>query len=124
MTKDGMSIFVTGGVGFIGRPFLGRMEGSSIGSLLLPTSAAFICAFNLLLFSSLASTAAQPELRHNVHNAGSHTVLSILDHGYHVVIIDNLDNAFEEAYKRMQKLAGDKAKNMKFIKVGLACRQF
>ncbi|KAK9807927.1 hypothetical protein WJX73_003338 [Symbiochloris irregularis] len=67
MAKNGMSIFVTGGVGFI----------------------------------------------------GSHTVLSLLDHGYHVVIIDNLDNAFEEAYKRMQKLAGDKAKNMKFIKADL-----
>jgi hypothetical protein len=48
---------------------------------------------------------------------GSHTVLSLLDHGYRVTIIDNLDNSFEEAYRRMQELAGDKAANMKFIKV-------
>ena len=35
-----------------------------------------------------------------------------------MTIIDNLDNAFQVAYQRMQHLAGDKAKNMKFIKVG------
>ena len=51
--------------------------------------------------------------------AGSHTVLSLLDHGCRVTIIDNLDNAFQVAYQRMQDLAGDKAKNMKFVKVGL-----
>ncbi|KAK9837417.1 hypothetical protein WJX81_000755 [Elliptochloris bilobata] len=47
---------------------------------------------------------------------GSHTVLSLLDHGYTVTITDNLDNAYEEAYRRMQELAGSKAANMKFIK--------
>lgn len=36
-----------------------------------------------------------------------------------MTIIDNLDNAFQIAYERMQKLAGDHAKNMKFIKVGV-----
>lgn len=49
--------------------------------------------------------------------AGSHTVLSLLEHGCKVTIIDNLDNAFEVAYERMQKLAGEHSKNMKFIKV-------
>ncbi len=49
--------------------------------------------------------------------AGSHTVLSLLDHGCKVTIIDNLDNAFQIAYTRMQKLAGDKSKNMTFVKV-------
>lgn len=49
--------------------------------------------------------------------AGSHTVLSLLEHGCKVTIIDNLDNAFQIAYERMQKLAGDQAKNMKFVKV-------
>ena len=44
-------------------------------------------------------------------------MLSLLDHGYAVTIIDNLDNAYEEAYRRMQELAGSKASNMKFIKV-------
>lgn len=48
---------------------------------------------------------------------GSHTVLSLLDHGCKVTIIDNLDNAFQVAYDRMQKLAGDKKSNMTFIKV-------
>ncbi|KAA6418033.1 MAG: UDP-glucose 4-epimerase [Trebouxia sp. A1-2] len=47
---------------------------------------------------------------------GSHTVLSLLDHGCRVTIIDNLDNAFQIAYTRMQKLAGDKSKNMTFVK--------
>lgn len=49
--------------------------------------------------------------------AGSHTVLSLLEHGCKVTIIDNLDNAFQVAYERMQKLAGDNAKNMTFVKV-------
>ena len=49
--------------------------------------------------------------------AGSHTVLSLLQHNCEVTIIDNLDNAFEVVFERMQKLAGDKAHNMKFIKV-------
>lgn len=48
---------------------------------------------------------------------GSHTVLALLETGYRVTIIDNFDNAFEECYARMQKLAGDNAKNMKLIKV-------
>ncbi len=52
-------------------------------------------------------------------NAGSHTVLSLLDHGCKVTIIDNLDNAFQIAYTRMQKLAGDNSKNMTFVKVKL-----
>lgn len=43
-------------------------------------------------------------------------MLSLLEHGCKVTIIDNLDNAFESAYKRMQALAGDNAKNMKFVK--------
>eukprot|EP00884_Botryococcus_braunii_P011499 jgi/Botrbrau1/2034/Bobra.0047s0014.1 len=47
---------------------------------------------------------------------GSHTVLALLEHGYSVTIIDNLDNSFPEAFRRMQELAGDKASNMKFIK--------
>ena len=49
--------------------------------------------------------------------AGSHTVLSLLEHNCSVTIIDNLDNAFEVVFERMKKLAGDKAKHMKFIKV-------
>ena len=44
-------------------------------------------------------------------------MLSLLQHNCEVTIIDNLDNAFEVVFERMQKLAGDKAHNMKFIKV-------
>ena len=43
-------------------------------------------------------------------------MLSLLEHNCSVTIIDNLDNAFEEVFERMKKLAGDKAQNMKFIK--------
>ena len=52
-----------------------------------------------------------------MRRAGSHTVLSLLEHGFRVTIIDNLDNAFEEAFERMKKLAGERAQQMKFIKV-------
>lgn len=52
--------------------------------------------------------------------AGSHTVLVLLEHGFKVCIMDNLDNSFQKAYDRMVELAGDKAPNMKFIKVGRA----
>jgi nucleoside-diphosphate-sugar epimerase len=48
---------------------------------------------------------------------GSHTVLVLLEHDYTVVVMDNLDNSFQKAYDRMVELAGDKAKNMRFIKV-------
>lgn len=50
-------------------------------------------------------------------DAGSHTVLALLEHGYSVTIIDNLDNSFLEAFKRMQELAGDKADKLKFVQV-------
>ncbi len=44
-------------------------------------------------------------------------MLSLLDHGYKVTIIDNLDNSFQEAFNRMKVLAGYMAGNMKFIQV-------
>lgn len=47
---------------------------------------------------------------------GSHTVLDLLKNGYRVTIIDNFDNAFDECWRRMQKLAGDKADKMKLIR--------
>jgi UDP-glucose 4-epimerase len=47
-------------------------------------------------------------------------VLSLLDHGYTVTILDNLDNSFLEAFNRMKELAGDKAGGMTFIKVRTA----
>ncbi|KAI3436791.1 hypothetical protein D9Q98_006202 [Chlorella vulgaris] len=47
---------------------------------------------------------------------GSHTVLTLLEHDFKVVILDNLDNSFQKAYDRMVELAGDNASNMKFIK--------
>ena len=44
-------------------------------------------------------------------------MLALLENGYRVTIIDNFDNAFEECFARMQRLAGDKAAKMKLIKV-------
>ena len=57
--------------------------------------------------------------------AGSHTVLDLLKNNYRVTIIDNFDNAFDECWKRMQKLAGGKADKMKLIRVRhlAACRR-
>lgn len=48
---------------------------------------------------------------------GSHTSLVLVEHGYKVTAIDNLDNAFEEVLNRLKKLAGDKADNLNFVKV-------
>ena len=46
---------------------------------------------------------------------GSHTVLSLLESGCTVVIIDNLHNAHKEAFNRMVELAGpDQAKKMTY----------
>lgn len=42
----------------------------------------------------------------------------MLEHGYQVTAMDNLDNAFEEVLVRVKKLAGDKASNLNFVKVG------
>ena len=48
---------------------------------------------------------------------GSHTSLVLLEHGYKVTAMDNLDNAFEEVLQRMKKLAGANAENLTFVKV-------
>lgn len=44
-------------------------------------------------------------------------MLALLENGCRVTIIDNFDNAFEECFARMQRLAGDKASKMMLIKV-------
>lgn len=41
---------------------------------------------------------------------GSHTVLELLEAGYEVVVIDNLDNSNEESLKRIEKITGKSAK--------------
>ena len=48
---------------------------------------------------------------------GSHTALLLLEAGYKVVIIDNLDNSVEDAVERVVKLAGEFGKNLYFFKV-------
>jgi hypothetical protein len=50
---------------------------------------------------------------------GSHTALALLEHGYNITIIDNLDNSFQLAIDRVKELAGEKAANMTFIKEDL-----
>ncbi len=37
---------------------------------------------------------------------GSHTVVSLLDNGYDVVVVDNLSNASKESIKRIEKITG------------------
>ena len=48
---------------------------------------------------------------------GSHTALLLLEAGYKVVIIDNLDNSVEDAVKRVADLAGENGKSLYFFKV-------
>lgn len=49
---------------------------------------------------------------------GSHTVLVLLKEGFRVWIIDNLDNACEEAVNRVRELAGPElSKNLEFYLV-------
>ena len=50
---------------------------------------------------------------------GSHTALALLEHGYKITIIDNLENSFQLAVDRIAELATDKASNMTFIKADL-----
>ncbi|PNH01867.1 UDP-glucose 4-epimerase 3 [Tetrabaena socialis] len=45
---------------------------------------------------------------------GSHTVLTLLEHGATVHLIDNLSNSFPRVWDHMKKLAGDKADKMKY----------
>jgi hypothetical protein len=44
-------------------------------------------------------------------------VLSLLEHGARVTLIDNLSNSFMRVLDHMKKLAGDKASLMTFVKV-------
>eukprot|EP00210_Caulerpa_lentillifera_P005591 g5348.t1 len=50
---------------------------------------------------------------------GSHTVVELVESGFSVTVIDNLQNSFYDAFVRMQELVGEKKKYMKFIKVDL-----
>ncbi|XP_077243113.1 bifunctional UDP-glucose 4-epimerase and UDP-xylose 4-epimerase 1-like [Tasmannia lanceolata] len=46
---------------------------------------------------------------------GTHTVLQLLNVGFKVVIIDNLDNSVEESVQRVRELAGtDRSRNLQF----------
>ncbi|MBL4798151.1 MAG: UDP-glucose 4-epimerase GalE [Oleispira sp.] len=40
---------------------------------------------------------------------GSHTCIELLNSGYEVLVIDNLDNSSEESLRRVEKIAGKKA---------------
>ncbi|ONK59962.1 uncharacterized protein A4U43_C08F12740 [Asparagus officinalis] len=50
---------------------------------------------------------------------GSHTVLQLLNAGFMVSVVDNLDNSSEIAIKRVTELAGAKGKNLTFHKIDL-----
>ncbi|EER94859.1 hypothetical protein BDA96_01G396400 [Sorghum bicolor] len=53
---------------------------------------------------------------------GSHTVLQLLQQGFRVVVVDNLDNASEVALVRVAELAGHNGANLVFHKVDLRDR--
>lgn len=50
---------------------------------------------------------------------GSHTALCLLENGYKLTIVDNLDNSFQLAVDRVIELAGDKGSNLTFVKADL-----
>ncbi|CAI5464939.1 unnamed protein product [Closterium sp. Yama58-4] len=50
---------------------------------------------------------------------GSHTCVQLLQEGYRVVVVDNLDNSSEQAVKRVAELAGENGRNLQFFKVDL-----
>ncbi|KAH0450983.1 hypothetical protein IEQ34_021675 [Dendrobium chrysotoxum] len=54
---------------------------------------------------------------------GSHTVLQLLQEGFSVVVVDNLDNSSEVAVKRVEELAGDAGKNLVFYQADLRDRE-
>lgn len=47
---------------------------------------------------------------------GSHTCVELLEAGYDVVVVDNLENSHEEALKRVKEITG---KDLKFYKIDL-----
>jgi UDP-glucose 4-epimerase len=51
---------------------------------------------------------------------GSHTCLEMLNAGYEVIVVDNLQNSKEESLKRVQEITG---KTLKFHKVDLLDRE-
>lgn len=54
---------------------------------------------------------------------GSHTCVQLLEDGYRVVIIDNLDNSAEEALRRVKELAGNDSENLSFHKIDLCDKE-
>lgn len=51
---------------------------------------------------------------------GSHTCLELLQHGYDVIVVDNLCNSKEESLRRVQELSG---KGLKFYKIDILDRE-
>ncbi|KAK1286880.1 hypothetical protein QJS10_CPB20g00217 [Acorus calamus] len=54
---------------------------------------------------------------------GSHTVLQLLIGGYHVVVLDILDNSSEVALQRVRELAGDAGRSLTFHQIDLRDRE-
>ncbi|KAI4370150.1 hypothetical protein MLD38_018527 [Melastoma candidum] len=50
---------------------------------------------------------------------GTHTVLQLLECGYRVVVVDNLDNSSPVALDRVKSLAGKRAHNLSFHEIDL-----
>jgi nucleoside-diphosphate-sugar epimerase len=103
-----MRVFVTGGLGFIGKmfPCCGALVVSKL-STRFPRARA----------PPAAALLAAPHQSRPIHHAGSHTVLALLERGHTVTMIDNLFNSFPRVFDHMRRLAGDKADAMQFIEV-------
>ena len=51
---------------------------------------------------------------------GSHTVVDLLEHGYHVTVVDDLSNSSERALERVAQIVGDEAaENLSFTQLNV-----
>ncbi|KAL4855831.1 UDP-glucose 4-epimerase [Chlorella vulgaris] len=85
---------------------------------LLLLIAAPVCA--VLLYHLLSSTLVTPQhhilVTGGLGYIGSHTALSLVEAGYVVTLLDDLSNAHEEVFVRLQELAGGRSGALSFIK--------
>ena len=51
---------------------------------------------------------------------GSHTCVQLLEHGYNVIVVDNLCNSCEESLIRVQKITN---KTLKFYNIDLCDKE-
>ncbi|KAI3424909.1 hypothetical protein D9Q98_008293 [Chlorella vulgaris] len=74
----------------------------------------------VLLYHCLSSTLVTPQhhilVTGGLGYIGSHTALSLVEAGYAVTLLDDLSNAQEEVFVRLQELAGGRSGALSFVK--------